>query len=97
MIAAIISRTCKLNIYYVQRYKLKERDSMYVINETTSTKFIPLIYPVEEDCNMIEFAEQKIPNYDPDSGKGYYQLVDDTKVYISSKTDVVLISKVEQN
>lgn len=86
-------------IFHIQRYR-KETYSVtptYVVNDTTSTKFIPLIYPVEKECNMVVFAEQKIPNYDPDSGKGYYQLVGNTEVYISSKTKVVLISKVGQN
>ena len=61
---------------------------------TVSTTFIPLIYSVENEINMIEFAKHNIPNYDPDRGKGYYQLIDGSPEYISSQTDVILISEV---
>lgn len=49
---------------------------------------------VGEECNMIEFAKHKIKNYDPDSGKGYFQLTVGSQEYISSQTDVVLINEV---
>ena len=56
--------------------------------------FIPPMHYVEEECNMIEFAKQKDENYDPDSGKGYFQLTEKSQEYISSTTDVLLISEV---
>ena len=43
---------------------------------------------------MIEFAKKYVKNYDPDSGKGYYQLIDGDGEYISHHTDVILISEV---
>lgn len=49
---------------------------------------------VEEECNIIKFAKQKDENYDPDSGKGYFQLTERSPEYISSTTNVVLISEV---
>lgn len=52
------------------------------------------LFLVDEESNMIEFAQMNIENYDPDSGNGYYQLTEATEEYISSKTQVVLISKV---
>lgn len=59
-----------------------------------STKFIPPMYIVEQECNMVKFAQEKIKNYDPDSGKGYFQLTHGSQEYISSTTEVVLISEV---
>ena len=52
------------------------------------------IIPVRKKCNMIEFAKNNIKNYDPDSGKGYYQFIKSKYEYISPKTEVVLVSKV---
>ena len=52
------------------------------------------IFFVHKESNMIEFARMNIENYDPDSGKGYYQLTEETEEYILSKTQVVLISEV---
>ena len=53
-------------------------------------KFIPVF----EECNMIDFAKKNIDNYDPDSGKGYYQFIEETEEYISPKTQIVLVSEV---
>ena len=41
---------------------------------------------------MVEFAKEKINLYDPDSGKGYFQLTE--AVYASPKTQVLLVNKV---
>ena len=60
------------------------------------TEFIPPIFLVDKESNMIEFAKQKIRNYNPGCGKGYFELTADISppVYISSKTQVVLINEV---
>jgi hypothetical protein len=51
--------------------------------------------PVHKESNMIEFAKLNIENYDPDSGKGYYQFTEaNYDEFISSKSQVVLISEV---
>ena len=55
---------------------------------------VPTIHLVTEDCNMIEFAKKCVKNYDPDSGKGYYQLIDGDGECISRHMDVILISEV---
>ena len=52
------------------------------------------LFLVNEESNMIEFARINIENYDPDSGNCYYQLTEATEEYISSKTQVVLVSQV---
>ena len=52
------------------------------------------IFLVPEKSNMIDFAKKNIDNYDPDSGKGYYQFTETSKEYISPKTEVVLVSEV---
>ena len=54
----------------------------------------PKIIRVPRECNMIDFAKENIDNYDPDSGKGYYQFVMGAEEYISRKTRVVLVSEV---
>jgi hypothetical protein len=43
---------------------------------------------------MIDFAKEKIDNYDPDSGYGYYQFTKEADEYISPTTQVVLVSEV---
>ena len=43
---------------------------------------------------MIEFAMKCVKNYDPDAGKGYYQLIDGDGECITRHTDVILISEV---
>lgn len=63
--------------------------------ETHSTgPFIPIFHQVDDDCNMIDYAKKIVRHYDPDSGKGYYQLTDTAEEYISHNTDVILISEV---
>ena len=53
------------------------------------------IYPVHEDCNMIDFAKKCIGhNYDPDSGSGYFQFVGNTQEYVSPNTQVILVNQV---
>ena len=52
------------------------------------------IIPVPEICNMIDFAKKNIDDYDPDSGTGYYQLTEESKEYISPKTQVALVRDV---
>lgn len=54
----------------------------------------PKIIRVPRECNMIDFATEEIENYDPDSGRGYYQFVKGAEEYISPKTRVVLVSDV---
>ena len=49
-------------------------------------------FEVTTECNMVEFAEEKIDCYDPDSGKGYFQLTE--AVYTSLKTQVLLVKQV---
>lgn len=66
----------------------------WALDKARSDKFIPPMHIVKEECNMIEFAKHVINNYDPDSGKGYFQLLAGSQEYISSKTDVVLINEV---
>lgn len=68
----------------------KRRHEVY----TLSTVFIPPMYYVEKDCNMVKFAKQNIQHYEPDCGKGYFQLTVRSQEYISSTTEVVLISEV---
>ena len=60
--------------------------------QSVDTKF--KIIAVPKECNMIDFAMEKIENYDPDSGKGYYQFIKGTEEFISSKTRVALVSEV---
>ena len=62
--------------------------------QTRTPAFIPTIREVTEDCNMIEFAKKYVEYYDPDCGKGYYQLIDGVSEYISCHTDVILITEV---
>ena len=69
------------------------RDTFFGM-QTRTPAFIPTIHEVNEDCNMINFAKKHVENYDPDSGKGYYQLIDGVSEYISDQTDIVLITKV---
>ena len=54
----------------------------------------PKIFTVPENCSMIDFAKKNIDNYDPDSGTGYYQFTEESKEYISPKTQVALVSEV---
>ena len=49
---------------------------------------------VPKDCNMIDLAMDKIDDYDPDSGNGYYQFIEETEEYISPKTRVALVNEV---
>ena len=51
---------------------------------------------VSKESNMIEFAKEKIENYDPDSGNGYYQFTESNEEYISPKTKVVLVHEVSE-
>ena len=60
--------------------------------QSVDTKF--KIIAVPKECNMIDFAMENIGNYDPDSGKGYYQFIAGAEEYISPKTRVVLVSEV---
>ena len=60
----------------------------------SSDIIITKIFPVLKECNMIDFAKEKVDNYDPDSGYGYYQFTEGTEEYISPMTQVVLISQV---
>ena len=64
------------------------------IHYTITSAFIPTLHPVTEDCNMIDFAKKCVNNYNPDSGKGYYQLVDGDSEYVSHHSDIILISEV---
>ena len=49
-------------------------------------------FEVTTKCNMVEFAKGKIDHYDPDSGKGYFQLTE--AVFTSPKTQVLLVKQV---
>ena len=60
--------------------------------QSVNTKHKTITVPKE--CNMIEFAKEKIENYEPDSGNGYYQFIEGTEEYIPPKTRVVLVSEV---
>ena len=60
--------------------------------QSVTTKFKTITVPKE--CNMIDFAKEKIENYEPDSGNGYYQFIEGTEEYIPPKTKVALVSKV---
>ena len=62
----------------------------YRSSDITITKILPVL----KECNMIDFAKEKVDNYDPDSGYGYYQFTEGTEEYISPMTQVVLVSKV---
>ena len=66
-------------------------DNVLLLSEDTP-KFKIILVP--EECNMIDFAKKNIDNYDPDSGKGYYQFIEKTQEYISPKTQVILVSEV---
>ena len=72
----------------------REQYTIGIINQTSTELPKFKIILVHKESNMIEFARMNIENYDPDSGKGYYQLTEATEEYISSKTQVVLISEV---
>ena len=69
------------------------RKSMNVekAQQSVDSKF--KIFTVSQECNMIDFAKEKIDKYDPDSGYGYYQFLD-AEEYISPKTQVVLVNEV---
>ena len=61
--------------------------------QSVTTKFETITVPKE--CNMIDFAKEKIDKkYDPDSGYGYYQFLN-AEEYISPKTQVVLVNEVD--
>ena len=63
---------------------------------TDTSRFNQIIL-VTENCNMIDFAKRNIDNYDPDSGKGYYQFANRCEEYISPKTQIVLVSEVSMH
>ena len=60
--------------------------------QSVNTKF--KIITVPKGCNMIDFAKEKVENYNPDSGNGYYQFLEAIEEYISPKTQVVLVNEV---
>ena len=58
--------------------------------DTSNFKIILVL----KKCKMIDFAKEKIFNYDPDSGNGYYEFTEASEEYISPKTKVVLVDEV---
>ena len=91
----------RLEVLFLEQYQLilcmQRHHAKFIINISNQMSMeIPKfkLFLVDEESNMIEFAQMNVENYDPDSGNGYYQLTETTEEYISSKTQVVLISKV---
>ena len=74
---------------------MQGRHTKYIVNLTSVEPPKFKMIPVHKESNMIDFAMFNIENYDPDSGKGYYQFTEaNQEEFISSKSQVVLISEV---
>ena len=77
--------------------RIQGRPTKYIVNVTSDSVETPKfrMILVHKESNMIEFAKLNIEHYNPDSGKGYYQFTEANQdEFISSKTQVVLISEV---